>query len=41
MNTRVLERDYFVDKIPCMVKQRGQPVGIYAGDRLPKATLKQ
>jgi len=41
LSTRILEKDNFVAKEPCMLKQRGQPVGVYRGNLLPKATLKQ
>lgn len=41
LNTRILEKDYFVAKEPCILRQRGQPIGVYRGNDLPKATLKQ
>jgi hypothetical protein len=41
LNTRILEKDYFVAKEPCLLRQRGQPIGVYRGNELPKATLKQ
>lgn len=41
LNTRLLERDYFVDKAPCMVQQRGQPIGVFAGKNTDDATQKR
>ncbi len=41
LNTRLLERDYFVAQAPCLVKQRGHPVGVFAGKLTEKATSKR
>jgi hypothetical protein len=41
LSTRILEKDYFVEKAPCIVKQRGQPIGVYEGNKYPPATLKR
>lgn len=41
LNTRLLERDNFVDKAPCMLQQRGQPIGIFSGKNTYNATQKR
>ena len=40
LNTRLLERDYFVPKVPCLVEARGKPIPVYQNKRLPPAMLK-
>ena len=40
LNTRLLERDYHVTKNPCLLQQKGQPIGVFEHNRYPKATLK-
>ena len=40
LNTRLLERDYFVPKIPCLPESRGAPIPVYQNRRLPPATTK-
>ena len=41
LNTRILEKDYFVSQAPCLLRQRGRPIGVYEGKNKPSATLKQ
>ena len=31
LSTRILEKDNFVAKEPSLLKQRGQPIGVYRG----------
>jgi hypothetical protein len=37
LNTRLLERDYFVPKMPCLVESKGTPIPVYPNSRLPPA----
>jgi hypothetical protein len=41
LSTRILEKDHYVSKVPQMLQQRGQPVGVYQSHNLPKPTLQQ
>ena len=41
LNTRLLERDHFVAQAPCLVQQRGQPVGVFTGKRAQGVTSKR
>lgn len=41
LNTRLLERDYFVPEMPCLLPQRGDPVGVFPVNRGPNASTKK
>jgi hypothetical protein len=39
LNTRLLERDFYERKNPCLLQQKGQPIGVFGNTKFPKATL--
>ena len=41
LNTRLLESDSFVPKIPCLLEQGGRPLGVYSDTRLPPAGTRE
>ena len=41
LNTRLLERDHYVPKYPNLLQQRGEPIGVFSGNKMPNASLKK
>ena len=41
LNTRLLERDHYVPKHPHLLQQRGEPIGVFPGNKFPNASLKK